>query len=219
MRHSHKLAKRVLLTSTLTGIIVAGYAVTAQGEEYANYIQLKAGIMQPTSGYDDAGYDTGFGDAISFGRYLTDYLILEGTMDGSVSTSESNGSTTTTGNYTQKNEMAVLAMLLTLKAETSIGDLNLYGGGGIGAYFVNLDGKIESDRYGTFKNDDNDNLFGVHLVAGANYDITDWMYLGVEGTYRWTQSVDINKTAVSVPITYDDNLNDFTLSAALGFRF
>jgi opacity protein-like surface antigen len=210
----------LLVMANMIGFGAIGNACATEAGKKSNYVQYKAGMIQPTSGFDDAGYDTGFNDSLSYGRYLTNHLILEGTIDGSITKYNHNGTNNTAGNYTQKNNIDVTAFLLSLKEEYSIGHINLYGGAGIGAYIAHLYSKIDSDRFGTFKMDEySDAVFGAHLLAGANYDITESWYLGIEGMYRWTGKAKIETAAISVPVAYNDNLNGFTLGASLGFRF
>jgi len=62
-------------------------------------------------------------------------------------------------------------------------------------------------------------VLGAHIVVGASYDLSERFFIGIEGLYRWTEKVKIEKTAVSVPVTYSKNLDGYTVAATLGFRF
>ncbi len=219
MKQQNRIITGFLVASTLVGFAAVGSAAAQNNMSRSNYVQVKAGAMIPTDTFDDAGYDTGFTGGVSYGRYFGPHLILEGTVEGAGSKSERNGSATIVGPYHQKDELSITDFLLTLKGEYGFNRVNVYGGGGVGAYYVYLNSKVDSNLYGTFKNDDSDFVFGAHLVVGANYDITDQFFLGVEGTYRWTEDVDINKTAVTVPVAYNDNLDGCTISATFGMRF
>lgn len=208
----------LLVAANMIGAVTVGSAV-AEETKKPNYVQAKMGFLYPTSGLDDADYDTGFYSGLSYGRYLTKHLILEGTVDASLSKNDLTASNGFTGNYSQKNDLWITSFLLTLKDEYTIGRVNLYGGGGIGVYVVNLTSKTHSNRFGTFKEDGDDTVFGVHLVAGANYDITQSWFVGVEGGYRWTEDAKIEKNAVGVPVGYNDDINGLSLAATLGYRF
>ena len=208
----------VVMTSVV-GPLAFDNAIAAEDGSKLNYAQIKMGAFKPTSGFDNAGYDTGFDGSIAYGRYLTKHLILEGAIDGSLSRNKLSSANNTIGDYSQKNDIGVTAFLLTLKEEYSIGHFNLYGGGGIGAYYANLYSKVDTNRFGTFNKDESDTVFGAHLVAGANYDITQNWFLGLEGTYRWTGKVKINGSAATVPVTYNDDLNGYTIAASVGYRF
>jgi opacity protein-like surface antigen len=209
----------MLVTANMIGSIVMTNAAIADTEKKSNYVQTKVGVMQPTSGFNDAGYDTGIIGSISYGRYLTDHLILEGTVDASAANTDLDGSNSVIGRYSQKNDIGVTAFLLTVKGETAVDQVNLYGGGGIGAYVVSLYSKIDSDRFGTVKMDDSDTVFGAHLLVGANYNITENWFLGLEGMYRWTGKAKIEKNVVDVPVAYNDNIDGYTVAASFGFRF
>jgi opacity protein-like surface antigen len=215
--------KKIVVVGLLIGANIAGFLsngnALAAEEKKSNYVQAKMGVMQPTSGFDDAGFDTGFNGAISYGRYLTNHLILEGTIDGSASHNDVDGYNSFTGNYRQKDDMGIFAFLVTLKGEFAAGPVNLYGGGGIGAYVVTLNSKVESNWLGDHEKDDSDTVFGGHLVVGANYDITENWFFGIEGTYRWAGNAKIEQNIVGVPVAYNDNLNGYTIDACVGFRF
>ena len=209
----------LLVMANVMGVVTIDNVAAAEAGKKSNYAQIKLGMMQPTSGFNDAGYDTGIATSIAYGRYLSNHLILEGAIDVSAANNDMKGATAITGNYSQENNLGVTALLLTMKEEFSFGRLNIYGGGGIGAYIVNLSSEIETNRMGTYKMDDSDGVFGAHLVVGANYDITESIFMGIEGTCRWTGKASIDKTAVGVPVAYNDNVNGYSIAANLGFRF
>ena len=217
MKSEKKAVVGLLVAANMIGSVAIGNAVAA--EKKSNYVQAKVGLLQPTSGLDDAGFDTGLNGAITYGRYLTNHLVLEGTIDGSAANNDFDGYNSFTGHYTQKDDIGITAFLLTLKGEFSVGHVNLYGGGGIGAYVVTLNTEIESNRFGDYEKDDSDTVFGVHLLAGANYDITEDWFVGIEGTYRWTGKAKIEENIIGVPVSYNDDVNGFSIAASVGYRF
>jgi opacity protein-like surface antigen len=217
MKREKKAVVGLLVAANMIGAVAIGNAVAA--EKKSNYVQAKVGVLQPTSGLDDAGFDTGLNGAITYGRYLTRHLVLEGTIDGSAANNDVDGYNDFTGHYTQKDDIGIMAFLLTLKGEFSVGQVNLYGGGGIGAYVVTLNSEIESNRIGDYEKDDSDTVFGVHLLAGANYDITEDWFAGIEGTYRWTGKAKIEENIIGVPVSYNDDVNGFSIAASVGYRF
>lgn len=210
----------VVILSANTLFVFGATNVTAEEANASrNYMQLKLGVLQPSGDRDDADFDTGFSGALAYGRYLTDNLILEATYDVSVTDKELQGSNSTTGNYDQDNYLATEAILLTLKGEYPVGPFRVFGGGGIGWYGACLNGDIDTEKIGSFDVNDTDSAFGLHVVAGANYDFNDRFFMGLEGTYRWTDDIEINKTAASVPVDYSGDLSGFTLTLNAGFRF
>jgi opacity protein-like surface antigen len=219
MKQEKRFIIGLLTVANITGFVALGTTAAAEPAQKLNYAQVKVGVLQPTSGFNDAGYDTGFMGAISYGRYLSRNLILEGAIDSSAANSDTWGRNDSIGTYHLKNDLWITSFLLTLKGEVPVGPVNLYGGGGVGVYVVSLSSKVESDGSGDLKIDDSDTVFGAHLVAGANYDITKDFFVGVEGTYRWTGEADIQERAVDIPVVYKDNLDGFTVAATFGYRF
>ena len=108
---------------------------------------------------------------------------------------------------------------MTLKGELPVGAASIFGGIGGGVYTVTLDSDIETSRLGDFSTDDDDTVLGAHVVAGANYDITDRFFAGVEGMYRWTDDVDIHETVATIPVEYSGDLSGFSVTFNGGFRF
>ncbi|MBU0674511.1 MAG: porin family protein [Proteobacteria bacterium] len=204
----------------LIGVLVAGNVMADEGNQQQNFLQVKVGMFQPTSDLDDAGYDTGGNIAIAYDRYLSRYLILEGAID--LSATENNdlsGNTAATGKYDLDNTLAVSSVLVTLKGEYPLGPVSVFGGAGGGIYGVTLNSEIDSETLGTFTKDDTDAVFGVQVTAGANYDVTERIFVGIEGTYRWTDEVKMNKTVASVPVMYSGDLDGYSVTVNTGFRF
>jgi len=72
---------------------------------------------------------------------------------------------------------------------------------------------------GKFSTDDEDTIFGFHIVGGVNYNITERLFLGGEIKYFWTDEVDISKPIADIPIELHGDLNGYTVSFTFGFRF
>ncbi|BHH82227.1 outer membrane beta-barrel protein [Desulforhopalus sp. 52FAK] len=199
----------------------ASNCLAGEAETRQNYMQLKLGALFPTSDLDDGGFDdTGFSGTFAYGRYLSDHLILEGSIDlsgqGNDDEASSNG---VAGSYSKDSSLATQAILLTLKGEYPLGPVDLFGGGGVGLYGTYICADIESDALGDFDVDDNDSVFGVHVVAGANYNINDRFFLGLEAMYRWTEDIDISATTASIPFEYNGDLSAVIVTFNAGFRF
>lgn len=62
-------------------------------------------------------------------------------------------------------------------------------------------------------------MFGVHITFGANYNLTDYVYVGLEGKYRWTDEVDLHDSFAGYDVAYEGNLNGYSVAATLGMRF
>jgi opacity protein-like surface antigen len=208
----------LLLLLALSGLTSS--AAWADAGEYKNYARGGLGIHQYRSDLEDAGYDdTGVALYAAYGRYLARNLVIEGSLGYLYTDQDFSGSTGTAGSYTRDDEISVSTLLFTLKGEIPAGPVTFYGGAGAGVYFVTLDSEIETEDLGDFDVDDDDIVFGVHVVAGGYHNITERIFVGIEGLYRWTDDVDINKTPGTVPVRLNGDLDGFTVSATAGFRF
>jgi opacity protein-like surface antigen len=129
------------------------------------------------------------------------------------------GTSDIAGSYEQENTLATAAFLVTLKGEYPIGPVSLFGGIGGGFYVVRLDSDIDTSMLGDYNTDEDDSIFGAHVVAGANYDITDRFFIGLEGMYRWTDDFDLSETVALIPVEYSGDLSGFSVTVNAGFRF
>jgi opacity protein-like surface antigen len=208
----------VLAVIFLAGGIVQ-QAVAAEEEKPKNYVQGQLGMYQPASDLDDNNFDTGFNGTIGYGRYLTDNLIFETSIDSFVVDRDSEGSTSSAGNYTQDDDLIATGILITLKGEVQIGAFDLFGGGGVGVYGVAIDSDIDTDKLGSFSKSESDGVYGVHAVLGANYNITNHIFVGLEAKYRWTGDVDLKESVASVPVEYKGDLSGYAVLGTFGIRF
>lgn len=197
-----------------------GQAAWADAGNFRNYGRIGLGVNQFEGDLDDAGYDSGINFNASYGRYLTNNLVFEGTVDFFYSHQDDiNGSTGVAGAYSRDDDLSVLSLLATLKGEIPIGPVTLYGGGGVGLYYAVLRTEISTYYLGDFDTDDDDSVFGVHLVAGGYYNITERVFAGFEGLYRWTDDLDMHKTIGTVPVRLKGDLDGYTVTMSAGFRF
>lgn len=217
---SKQIALFGLAAISLAAFLPAGKALAADGEgAWKNYGQIKLGMLAPSSDMDDAEYDPGVVFSATYGRYLTSFLVVEGTIELAASESEYHRYNSNAGYYKQENVLSSGAGLLTLKGVAEAGPVNLYGGGGVGLYGVTLDSEIDSDRFGELDKDESDSVFGVHAVAGLTYNATDRLFFGAEVMYRWTDDVDIRETVATVPVEYTGDLSGYQITMTAGFRF
>lgn len=215
-----KSVRNLVLALVMASALAAGCPHTARAESdsYRNYGWVGLGTNEFTGDFDDAGYDAGGDLMLGYGRYLAPNLILEGTIDLFATEEDFQGSTTTVGGYWRDDEIAVSALLATVKGVWPVGPVALFGGGGVGLYALALNSEITTTQ-GKFDKDTGDGVFGVHLVAGADYDITERFFIGVQGLYRWTGDIDIDETAGSVPVQLEGDLSGYVITLKGGFRF
>ncbi|GAB4390940.1 MAG: hypothetical protein Kow0025_26390 [Thermodesulfovibrionales bacterium] len=177
--------------------------LSAFAQDMPNYFSLKAGAYVPSGDLDDADFSTGFSSSLVYGRYFTPNFAVE--LGVGYFESESDF-------YTIPLEVTALALYPVERGE-------VYVGAGIGAYFATFDGSFDIPGVGAVRIDDDDSVFGGHAVLGGRYDISQSMFFGVEGKYLVTDEVDVNGSVGGVPVVMSADLNGFTISASLGFRF
>lgn len=209
----------IIVGALALSFVSATCAYSATGD-FHNYGTVQLGVYEPTSDLDNGDYDTGFNGAVAYGRYFTPNLVGEAMIDYVGTSAEIDGENSTLGRYEQDNTISGTGLLLTLKGVLPAGPVDFYGGAGVGLYLVNLSIEIDSDTLGKFEEeDDSDIVFGAHLSAGANYNITDRFFVGLEGRYRWTGDAKVSDRVANVPVSYEGDLNGFSVAAAFGVRF
>jgi len=195
----------------------AGAAATS--ESYRNYGQIRLGVNEFTDDMDDADMDTGVDLGAAYGRYLTPYLVLEAAIDFFASDRDVRGYNGTAGSYDIDDTLGVMAVLATIKGEFPVGRARIFGGGGVGYYLVALNSDIDTASLGDFDEDESDSVFGAHVVAGVNFDITKRFFAGLQGMYRWTDDIDIDERVATVPIRLEGDLSGYVVNLTAGFRF
>jgi len=178
-------------------------------EKPANYLAIKGGIYSPSNSYDLDNFNggnkteldskTGFSGEVAIGHYFFPMFAMElgaGYFESKGSPAAEPGNT----------KLKVVPVLLTAKALLPLGLFEPYGEFGIGAYFTrfNVDGNI-----GSFSGDSKV-TYGLHAGVGVNFNITDAIFLGLEGRYLWA------KPSIG---GQDIKLDGFTTMASIGFRF
>ncbi len=122
--------------------------------------------------------------------------------------------------FTEEDDVLAFYGAVTLKGIFPVKIGELYVGGGLGWYATTMDIKITTSALGSDSISDTDYfVFGFHLLAGANFDITDKFFLGVEGKYVITTDAEWSGTLFGIPVEDDYNLNGYTITGVIGFRF
>jgi opacity protein-like surface antigen len=211
----------LVLAVVITLVMTTGWIETAGAESgtYHNYGQIRLGLNAFSGDMEDADYDTDVNLGIAYGRYLAPHLVFEAALDVFGADKEMRGSTPTAGSYKRDDTMAVMALLATIKGELPAGPLTFFAGGGVGGYFLALNSEIDTAYLGDLDKDDNDTVIGVHAVAGVDYNITQRFFAGLHGLYRWTDDIDINASAGTVPVRLEGDLDGYSVMLTGGFRF
>jgi outer membrane protein W len=177
-----------------------------------NYFAVKAGAYFPEDKWDvlDLGVfeyslDTGFNGDLVFGHYFNKNWALEFGI-GYFYTSGDD----TLGTTRSKADMDVMPVTLAVKGIIPVDKWEIYGIGGIGAYFVWADEKLNGIKFS-----DDDILFGGFLGAGVSYNITPQAFLGLEGKYLWTDKSSFSDAGWRAKQKLDGWIATFNV----GFRF
>ena len=191
-------------------IALVGIASTVSASDKpSSYLVFKAGVYSPSEKYDLENFNggttsrldpkTGFDGEIALGHYFLPILALElgvGYFESKGSPSAEPGNT----------KLKVLPVLATAKALLPLGPLEPYGEFGMGAYFTKLD---VSGNLSSFSGSSKV-TYGLHAGVGLNLDLTDALFLGVEGRYLWAKPSFGGQ---------DVKINGFTATADLGLRY
>lgn len=210
---------RLTVIAAMFVIGLCGNSAAMGDDQSANYVFGGFGMFQPADDMDDGDFDAGWSGGLGYGRYLGSNLIVEASLNFSAHDRDETGVNTTAGFYDQDDELEVSAFLVTLKGETSAGVVDLFAGAGFGVYGVTLYSEVDSYRFGDFDESDSDSVVGTHVCAGLNFNINDFIFLGLEGSYRWTGDVELRERVLGVPVEYEGNLNGFNILTRIGFRF
>lgn len=186
--------KRAVLIFNIT-LIFFLMPLSASGQDKKNYAAVKTGLYTFTGGLEDSDFVTGFNGEIAIGHYLHSNIALEAGAcyihDGIIK---------------GRREVRFVQIPLTAKGIYPLGNVEAVYGGGIGVNFAKLRGEFNGLHV-----DDRDTVFGGHLLLGANFNISHATFIGIEGKYNFTEKARFNSV--------ETNLNGYSVSANLGFRF
>jgi opacity protein-like surface antigen len=187
------------------------------GQDRSNYLSIKAGIYSPTGDLDDEGFDDGFNGEITYGHYFNSNFALEGAI-GYFASDASLTEPDPFGPIEIDIDIWSVPITLTAKGIYPINRFELYGGAGLGLYLWKAD--VDASQAGLSDSDSDGGVeFGFHLLAGVNYNISDTLFLGVEGKYILTGEAEPEFDIGGETIKEESDLNGYMLTAVVGFRF
>lgn len=208
----HSMKSSFLLPAALALALAGLVPPASQAETFSrihpDYFVLKGGFYYPSERFnlDDftsgnrAGLSKrkGINAEIAWGRYFFPFFGME----FGVGYFESRQFADVTAG---RLKLEALPVLLSAKVSLPLGPLEPYGEVGVGAYFWKSEiegifGKLITNR---------DTDFGPHAGAGVNINLTDAVFLGLEGRYR----------RVKTDIGQNIRLNGYTATINVGFRY
>lgn len=213
-------ALSVLVMLSVVGLAPHALAAGMPG----SYVALKGGIYSPSSSFDlgnldiettfDGDTKTGVDGEVAIGHFFLPTFALELGLGYFKGTGSFAGETPTAPRG--QVDFNVIPLIASAKAFIPVGPVAPYGELGVGAYFTKFN---VTDNLNTFSGS---TTFGIHAGAGMNVDVAPRVFIGVEGRYVWAnpsfgdQKIKLNDTEYALN---GFELNGFTTTAALGYRF
>ncbi len=185
--------KRVVLV--LGSILVFVLAPAAWGDDKPNYFFIGVGFYFYTGDIaKKTELDEAFIGEFTFGRQFHPNFALE---VGTGYIHDGHGG----------DELRGYPLTLTAKGVYPLEKARLFGGGGVGVYFMDFDGEIENVNI----SDSEDTVFGGHLLVGGDLYIHTSVFLGIEGKYLFIEKADFEGKEVE--------LDGFVVIVKIGYSF
>ncbi len=212
------MRKRILCVAIISFIFAVAWPLSALAEGYTKALSVKVGKYEPTDDIDDLDGDL-YG-AISINLYLSPKFALEFGL-GKFDAEETfyGFDPFILGSYSEKDEISVIPLTINAKGILPYEWGELYGGAGLGIYLVDFDANLNSSFLGTATFSDSDTVLGFQLIAGILFNITETVYLGIDGQYILTQEAQGSDVVYGLPISIEGDVNGYTFSGLFGFRF
>jgi len=160
-----------------------------------NYIQLTGGVYFPTGDLKTLLYDPSATLELAYGRHFHENFVLE--FAGGLLHAEG-GSDSTVQLFFRDRDLITWYGTLTPKAVYTQDRLELFGGGGVGAYYVNLELYDRTPGSPDFK--EKQWMFGAHAVAGFGFAVTPFWQVGFDGQFLWTEQKVFTNQTISQPV-------------------
>ena len=203
-----KWGKGFTLIELMIVVSIIGIAApVSAAENPSNYVAVKGGIYAPSKDFNISTVNIDAKSGISGEIAIGHYFLPVFAMELGVGYFESKGSPAAQGGETN---LKVLPLLVTAKGLLPLGDIEPYGELGIGAYFAKIDGSGTLAYIGNSTK----GIFGLHVGAGVNFNLTENVFLGVGGRYLFSRQLSFGNKDIN-----EVKLDGFTLTADLGFRF
>jgi hypothetical protein len=173
-----------------------------------NNVMIKLGAYIPNNDIEEA--DTGFFGQITYNRYLNKNFAFEIGGGSFFTSGEGIFKDSFDNEVNVSGDLYVYNFLLNLKLVIPMPIGELYAGAGPGLYL------IYANQDGTYDYiDDYDTVFGGQAVAGINFNLTEIVFLGIEGQYIFTGDAEFSDGIYSKSF----NINGYNVSGVIGFRF
>lgn len=186
--------------------------------ENPNYFALKAGIISPKSN-DIGDFDTGFNGELSFGHFFRRNFALELGVGYFQRQASDTRFDPIRGYLKGDTTIRTVPLTLTAKGIYPTEHIDLFAAAGIGLYSAFAESDLSIGPL-IFSSDDDFIYFGFQLGLGANYNITENVFFGIEGKYLWAGAkYEADLFIFGIPMQLEADLGGYTVTANIGLRF
>jgi len=176
-------------------------ALTFANDNKNSYYVLKGGVYFPQNDDVKDFVDDGINLEVAVGTFTSEYFGAELGV-GFFQTRTTEGAKVTTKFF---------PITFNLLGKYSDGPIDIYGGGGMGAYInkteVTINAGSDSDLHTSY---------GFQALVGGKYYLLKDYFVGMEGKYIWTQTP--QQTIMGVPLP-DLHYDGFVVTVNVGARY
>lgn len=210
---SRNVGKKIGLTVlvvTAASVFLVNLPSARAADKSSSYVEAKLGIYAPQG--DALGdFDTGFNGGLALGYRKSNYALE---LEVGYFETKGEGTIVASGPppvaVPGKANIWVVPVALTYKIVVPLGTFEPFGEVGAGVYVADAElsgaGRSFSDRHTSS---------GVHIGLGANLNITQRLFLGIEGRYLWAGEHEFVLGQIPVSVKIDGVI----ATANLGYRF
>jgi|GEM_PF-1597624 len=183
------------------------------------YFTLKLGVYSPESDEltDDRHFYTGLTGEISFGRYFHRNFAVELGV-GYLEADGEDANLQAPRPWVADFDIRAIPLTLTAKGVLPLRNVDLFAAAGVGLYFVRAKVNLTMHPVGSDSFDDDDIVFGFHGGLGANFNVTQNIFIGMEGKYLWARP-EFEGPLLGKRREFDADLDGFTITVNIGYRF
>ena len=171
----------------------------------SSYIVLKGGVYFPQNDDVKDFTDDGIDLEVAIGKFTSKFFMVDlgGELGvGFFQTRFTEGAKVTTKFF---------PITLNLLGKYPVGPVDIYGGGGMGAY-------ISKTEVTVLEQSDSEvhTFYGFQTLIGGKYNLANDLFFGLEGKYLWTKTPEI--ILMGVPIS-DLHYDGFIVTLNIGTNF
>ena len=196
------MRRRSWVILLLTFVFIFSLSTLTFAEDSKNsYFVLKGGIYSPDNDDVKDFTDEGINLEVAVGTYTSKYFGGELGV-GYFQTRFKEG---------PKVTAKFVPITFNLLGRYPAGPVDLYGGGGMGAYISKTEVTIGVDS-----DSEVDTFYGFQVLVGGKYNMPNDFFIGIEGKYIWTKTPE--QQFFGVPLA-DTHYDGFIATVNVGTRY